>query len=654
MNLATPTTPAVPIARRRWVRILAVIAATVVPLSLAGLSMAALADTEAGIDRIPAAIVNEDEMVTQTADDGTETKVLAGRLLVTELTGDDSPGLDWQLYNADGAAAALADGEVYAVLTIPSDFSESVVSLSTDSPTQAELTLDTDDAHSYLAGTVAQSLGDGMVRAFGADLTKQYLTGIYAQIGEIGDAFSQAADGASQLADGAASAADGAEQYADGAAQAASGAATYADGVGSAASGASDFADGVGDYTSGVSSLAAGLNTLANETKDLGDLGTGVESYTKGVSTLAGLIQQNLDVLADPGASAGDRAIAEATLQNLGDQLELTAARGTKLGEGAAGLGELQSGIAQSAAGASKLASGGSSLATGADGLADGVGQLASGANSLADGIEGLATGASGLASGIEQLADGADSLASGLNEGSDQLASAEEVTTDESAAVASDPVGLDVATANAVTQIGQILGTYLVPLGLWIGAFAIMLVVPALSRRVLATTARSSRVLGSALLRAGLVAAVQAILLVALLHLVAGVDWALLPATLGFSLVAAAAFTAFHQLLTIVFGRVGLVVSLLLLSLQIATVGAIVPSQALAGPFSWLGSFMPLGWATTGLQQIVAGGEVGVAIGSVFALAVFGLASVLIARLAIRRTRRANALGLLLPATAA
>ena len=119
-----------PLGRRRWVRELAIVAAAVVPLAFAGLTMAALSDTENGLDRIPAAIVNHDEMVTQTADDGTETPVLAGRLLVTELTGKDAPGMNWQLSNAEEAADKLAAGEVYAVLTIPSDFSSSVVSLS--------------------------------------------------------------------------------------------------------------------------------------------------------------------------------------------------------------------------------------------------------------------------------------------------------------------------------------------------------------------------------------------------------------------------------------------------------------------------------------------------------------------------------------------
>ncbi|AYF97134.1 YhgE/Pip family protein [Protaetiibacter intestinalis] len=589
--------PAVQRPRRRLMRVLAIVAAAVVPLAFAGLTMAALSDTGNGVDRIPAAIVNQDEMITRTADDGTETRVLAGRLLVTELTGADSPGMDWQLSNAEEAADKLAAGEVYAVLTIPSDFSESVVSLSGTDPVQAQLTLQTDDAHSYLAGTVAQSLGDGMVRAFGSELTEQYISGIYTQFGTVGEAFTQAADGATQLSDGAAQAASGAQQY----------------------------ADGVKTYTGGVSSLFSGLAQLNNGAAGLDQLSSGVAQYTGGVSQLSAGIAAQTAILADPDSTPVQIATATATLQVLSQQLAQTAAGGTQLSAGVtSGIDGIQSGIAQSASGAAQLAANGGTVASGARSLADGNAQLASGAAELAAGLQ-----------------DGADKL------------NGTETPSSDAASVAADPVGLEVTTANAVTQLGQVIGTYFVPLGLWVGALAIFLVMPRLSRRVLASTAGSSRVLGSEGVRAGAVAAVQAALLVLLLHLVAGVSWALLPATLGLSLVAALAFTAFHQLLTVGLGRAGLVISLLLVSLQVAAVGGILPSQALAGPFAWLGQLMPLGWATTGLQQIVAGGDVGLAVGAALGLAAFGGLSMLASRLVIRRARRASVLRMLLPATA-
>ncbi|RQP11556.1 MAG: hypothetical protein EAS51_05435 [Microbacteriaceae bacterium] len=590
--------PAAPRPPRRWARVLAIVAAAAVPLAFAGLTMAALSDAGTGVDRIPAAIVNEDEMVTQTAEDGTETVILAGRLLVTELTGTDSPGMDWQLSNAEEAAAKLAAGEVYAVLTIPSDFSASVVSLQSTEPVQAQLELETDDAHSYLAGSVAQSLGDGMVRAFGSELTKQYIAGIYTQFGSVGEAFGQAADGAEQLADGATQAAAGAQQ----------------------------FAEGLDQYTNGVSRLSSGLQTMRQQTAGLGDLGAGIQGYAGGVSQMSGgltALAQNM--AADPRFTS-DPTLAPylANLQQLSGGLAQLAGNGSALAAGAGSLGQLSSGIAQTASGAAQLASNGAALDSGARELADGTAQLATGASELA----------------------------TGLREGADRLGGGGETPSTDAAEVAADPVGLEVTTRNAVTQLGQIIGTYFVPLGLWAGALAIFLVLPRLSRRVLASTAGSGRVIGSEGVRAGAVAVIQAVLLVLLLHVAAGVSWALLPATLGFALVAALAFTAFHQLLTVGLGRAGLVISLLLLAVQLASVGGVLPSQALAGPFTWLGQVMPLGWATTGLQQIVAGGDTGLAVGSALGLAAFGLLSVLLSRVVIRRARRASVMRMLLPAS--
>ena len=585
-------------ARRRWLRPLALVAAAVVPLAFAGLTMAAFADSDDGLHRIPAAIVNQDEMVTQTAEDGTETPILAGRLLVTELTGTDSPGMEWRLSNAEEAEAQLKTGEVYAVLTIPKNFSASVVSLSSTDPVQARLELQTDDAHSYLAGAVAQSLGDGMVKTFGSQLTEQYIAGIYTQFGAVGEAFTQAADGANQLADGASS----------------------------AASGATQFADGVSQYTSGVRSLSGGLQTMKQQTSELGALGSGLQSYIGGVGQASGGLEQLAAAMAADPRFTADPTLAPylQQLQAISGGLSSAAAAGPQLSAGAGSLGALSGGIAQTAAGASQLAAGGTALNT----------------------------GASDLASGLTELSGGAGELASGLQEGADKMSGTDTAPGADAATVAADPVGLDVSTDNPVTQLGQIIGTYFVPLGLWVGALATFLVLPTLGRRVLATTAGSGRVLTSQLGRAGIIAAVQAVLLVLLMHLVAGVAWSLLPLTLLLSFATAFAFTAFHQLLTIGLGRAGLVISLLLVSVQVAAVGGIVPVQALAGPFSWLGSVLPLGWATSGLQLLVAQGPAGGVVASIAALLLFGGLSMVVSQWAIRRTRRAQALGMLLPAT--
>jgi putative membrane protein len=574
-------------------QVLGMIAVVLVPLAFVGLYVASLGDAKNGVGRIPAAIVNSDTAIVTTNPDGTTSYVLAGRQLVTELTGSKSPGMDWTLSNQADAKKMLADGDVYAILTIPKNFSKSVLSLKGTSPVQARLAIKTDDAHSYLAGSVAQSLGDGLVRTFGSAITKQYISGVYASLGTLGSSLSKAADGATQLSTGAAS----------------------------AASGAGSLASGVQSYTDGVGALSSGLSKLNTGAASLSQLSSGVSSYTGGVSQLsAGLTAATKALAADP-TNAG----LMAQVQGLTAQLAQAAAGGSTLSsQTASGLAGIQSGISQSSAGGKKLAVNGPALVSGAQ----------------------------SLTSGVEQLSSGASTLATGLSTGAAQVPSSDTAAATKAAGVAANPVGLSVSTAHGISQLTQAVASIFLPIGLWIGALAVFLVMRPVTRRVLASTATSSRVIGGTLARAGAVTAGQAVLLVLLLHTAVGVGWQYLPATLVFSLVVAAAFTAFHYLLTIGFGRAGLVISLFLLALQIAATGAIFPTQLLSAPFQAVSPYLPLSWATTGMQQIITGGSAGLAIGSAVALLAFGGASVLVANVAIRRTRHARALGLV-PATA-
>lgn len=565
------TTLVSPTRRARLLRWLGLAAVVVVPLAFAGLFVGALAQSDTALDRIPAAIVNEDRMITTTGTDGEDQIVFAGRQLVTELTGAE--GFDWTITNAEDAEALLAQGDVYAVLTVPEDFSESILSLQTSEPRQADISIRTDDAHSYLSGSVAQVVGQTMTDTFGKEITAQYLGGIYASLGDLGTSLASAAEGASGLAGGASSLASGVQQYA-----------------------------------SGVDSLAGGLGQLNSGAAGLSGLASGISGYTGNVSQLAaGFSQLN------PALQASLPPELAAQVQQLVTGLEQAGAGGAQLSaQSAAALSGIQSGIAQSAAGADQLAA-----------------------------------GSAPLVSGASELASGANELASGLASGASQLPTTDADAAEASAQVAADPVGLTVQTDNAVTDVGQAVATFFVPLGLWIGALAVFLVLKPVSRRALASTARNGRLVASAIARAGVFTVAQSVLLVALLHAGLGVAWSLLPATLGFALLAALAFTAFHYLLTIGFGRGGLVVSILLLAVQLTSTGGIYPVQVLSAPFQVISPFLPLTWAVDGMQAIIAGGAVSTVLAAAAVLALFGVVSVLLALVAIRRTRRADLLGL-------
>ena len=422
---------------RSW-RIAAVVAVVLVPLAFAGLFLASVGDPEAGLERVPVAIVNDDEAIIQTGDDGEEQYILAGRQLVTELTGSDSPAdLDWQLTNDSDAAEMLASGEVYAILTVPSDFSEAILSTGGDDPQQASIEIRTDDAHSYVSGAVASALGDGMVRAFGSEITEQFIVGVF---DEVGNSLTEAADAAQQLADGAAD----------------------------AASGAVEFADGVGSYTGGVASLASGARELDAGAEELDALVSGTQEYAAGVAQLSEQIAATTTALqSDP-------------------------TNPTLLGT----LAYLSALLEDAANGGSELAAGTSSAVTGIQG---GISELASGATTLADNGAPLATGADELADGIGELADGSDEFATGLDEGAEAFVG-EDGSAEALAAVAADPVGYELATDNEVDDALQAIATPLVPLALWIGAIVSFLALAPLTRGMLGSSAASGRLLATVL----------------------------------------------------------------------------------------------------------------------------------------------------------
>ena len=556
--------------RSTWLRWTGLAAVVLIPLAFAGLFVGAVGQGDKALDSIPVAIVNDDTLQKTTAPDGTEQNVFAGRQLVTELTG--SKGFDWTITNKKDAAAALKAGDVYAVLTVPSNFSSSILSLSGDNPQKANISIRTDDAHSYLTGSVAQVVGQTMADTFGNAITAQYIGGIYSSLGELGTSLGTAADGAAKLS-----------------------------------SGASQLSSGLTQYTDGVQSLSNGLYQLSDGAAGLTDLSTGIGTYTGSVSQ----ISAGLTALA-PAMSSADPVLT-------------------------AKFNALVAGLAKAADQGGTLAD---STSTAISGVQDGIAQSAYGSYQLAQNGPALVDGANGLASG-------ATSLSTGLKSGADQIPATNADAAASSAEIAADPVQLSVTTDNPVSKVGQVVATFFVPLGLWIGALAVFLVLRPITRRALTSTARNGRLVASAIARASLVTGAQAVLLTALLHGALGVSWSLLPATLGFSLLTALAFTAFHYLLTIGLGRAGLVVSLFLLAVQVTSTGGIYPIQLLSTPFQVVSPFLPLTYAVSGMQGILSGGDPGSVIVSALILLAFGAGSIVISLFAIRRTRRAGALGL-------
>jgi putative membrane protein len=126
-------------------------------------------------------------------------------------------------------------------------------------------------------------------------------------------------------------------------------------------------------------------------------------------------------------------------------------------------------------------------------------------------------------------------------------------------------------------------------------------------------------------------VAAAGALLMVAGLTLLVGVEVAQLPALLGFAVLAALAFTAIVQALVVLFGSRGWLLALLFLVVQIAASGVPLSTAATPGPLGILAPFVPLTYAIDAFRGAIAGGGSSPAIDAIV-LAGFLVAGVLVA----------------------
>jgi putative membrane protein len=636
------------------------------------------------ISAVAAAVVNADQVVT-TGTGPDATTVAAGRLLAADLTapapGTDV-GFDWELTDAGDAARGLADGSYAAVLTIPSDFSAAVSSAGTDSPVQATVQVQGDDARSAVTALVADQVARSAAAAMGQQVTSSYLDDVYLGFNQISDEMTQAADGAQQAADGSASLASGTGQLAAGAdglaagsAQVGSGAAALAAGAGTLSGGAAQVAagagalagatgqvaTGAGSVADGAAQLAAALDAVDQRAPEIPDRAAGLDADADALAALSGTLP-DLAAACAAGDAAGCDALVAAvggagtvggpSLRGLADRVAERAA-GIAGASGpvvdgldrlAADADALAAGSARVAAGAQQSAAGAASLATGAAGVADGAAELSTGASALADGAARSASGAAEVAGGARSAADGAASLssgvgqlASGLTTGAQQVPTYDDDQRSALTSVVPQPVVARETTAPLDAQ-DAVTGPLVLPVALWLGALAALLVLPAVPRRAAYEPAGAGRVAVRAWLPVAGVAGAGALLLVLALPLL-GIR---AQNPLGAALVAvaaAAASAAVNQALVALWGRAGLVVSLAFLALQAASVGALVPLATAPSFFRAVHGVLPVPQAAEALGVLLLGLD-GSWLRPVLGLLAWALGGLVVTALVVRRAR--------------
>ena len=153
--------------------------------NLHGNFVGAMWDPYGRVEHLPVAVVNKDVPVTYK-----DKELSVGEELVKNLKENNS--LDFNFVDADTAAAGLANGTYYMVLTIPKDFSKNATTLTEKNAKKMMLYYETNPGQNYIASKMSETAVSKIQTNIREKITTQYTETVFEQLGTIGDGFVEA------------------------------------------------------------------------------------------------------------------------------------------------------------------------------------------------------------------------------------------------------------------------------------------------------------------------------------------------------------------------------------------------------------------------------------------------------------------------------
>ncbi|MEU3944980.1 YhgE/Pip domain-containing protein [Streptomyces sp. NPDC029526] len=657
----------------------ALVALMVLPLLYGALYLWSFWDPYDRLDRIPVALVNDDEGATA---DGK--RITAGDDIADGL--HDSGTFDWREVSAEEARRGVEDGTYYLSLTMPADFSRRIASSSGDTPETGALQVRTNDANNYIVGQISRTVFGEVRQAASTKTSRSFLDKIFVSFSDIHGRTEEAAKGADELKGGIGKAEKGSKDLADGL--------TDAKGVsGKLAKGLEDLDKAAGRLKDGSRKVADGTGALSDRVNAMETtVGPVLEKNEKAIGATARLVAESAGKLRDdldalqkraPGAAEEARTAStaldgvhrtrceeaeepDAACADLGKAKDAAAdAAGVAEDVGALVTGnreelkkldtklgtlEKQAGtLAERAPNLSEdlddavtrvnaLDEGAGKVASGLKKLHEALGRAGTGATGLDKGIGKLGTGADDLNGGIYKLVDGSGELAGGLHDGAERIPDYDAEERDLRTEVMADPVKLVSRDLHKAPNYGTGFAPYFIPLSLWVGAMVAYMLIAPMNRRALAAGASAWRIALAGWLPVVAVGVLQTGALMAVLHWAIGLQMVRAAGTVAFLCLVTACFAAIVQWLNARFGAAGRILVLALLMLQLTSAGGTYPVQTSPGFFEALHPFLPMSYVVEALRRLITGGGLGPVWQACAVLAAFTLGALALTALSARR----------------
>lgn len=620
-----------------------------IPILYSGFFLGSIWDPYGQTKNLPVAFVNEDKGAS-----------LNGKLLnvgeSVEKKLKDNHDLGWEFVSKQQADEGVNNGHFYAVVTIPSDFSQKAASITKSEPQQAVINFTTTPAKNYIGSLVSNQAAAKVKSSVSEQITQAYAKGILENLDKLGIGLDTAANGASTLHDGLGRLQSGTQ--------------AYVGGVKQLAVNQQSLTGGLAQLSDGSRKLQAGLGQLSNNLpteSQLSQLSDGMKQLQSGINQLnasvsnpsPALVAQQNKVKTDAQtlvqtmeASKSDLLAAGGTLQTLGAQAAASGSNSTTISlpqisnisrvftktqtiiaQTTTLLGDLQTLTQQLSAQQTQLQAGVSvlnngvnqltpnaitafngynsvrfannQLLAGSASLTNGLSEAKSGSQKLANGASLLESRSGALIDGTSQLASGADTLANKLADASNRIKiQPTGATTQQQIA---NPVKSEVTEKGNVPNYGYALSPYVLSLSLFVGAIVLNVIYPI--RKTFSEQESAIRWWLSKASVAGVAAFMQATILMLVMVFFLGLTPEHPAHFIGAIYLTSFAYMSIVSLLVIVLDNPGRFLAMVLLVLQLGSSEGTFPIQTANGFFQSINPLVPMTYSIRALRQAISGG---------------------------------------------
>ena len=563
---------------------------------------------EGNIDNLPVAVVNMDK-----GDKGNE--------LINNIK--DSKKLKLSIISMDEANAGLNNGDYYAIINIPENFTDSMQSASELFKYHATITYSPNQKSNYLSSqiinTVVLTVEKNLDNAVNSEIVgslSETIESVPENLETISKGFSDLESGTSKLSDGSKAIVSGTENLTDGITK-------LEEGSKNLKNGSETLNSKYSEFNSSLKELSDSLNLLQNETSSLSGvndkltelsgavtgLKNGTENLKNSLSQLSAICN---NINNDPTATSNERTLCGALYSSVGVNagvnnlyLNLSGLEQeiSKLSTTKTKLEKLQGATVKLSYGSKKLYE--ASVA-----IQSGISNVSSGSNELYNGINQLGTGANELSTGIKTLDQGITVLNTSVGSAKKELDNKIKTTKDEVKKVnglkeySKEPIKVETEEVNKVSSYGTAFSPLFISIALWVGSLMLFIVLYFdKEQRFGILGIDSNKYIKRTLAYHGL-ATLSGIVLGLLLQILLDFDITNVLLYYLSIILISNCFLAIIEFLIERFGDIGKFVALIILVLQLGASGGTFPIETVTKGFRFLNPMLPMTYTIKLLKE--------------------------------------------------